>query len=72
MSEQDISMRPSCWILWGFKDYQTLGNFSGGPVVKTLYFQSRGHMYVQSRGHTGLIAGWEMKFPYAVEYLNKY
>ena len=41
-------------------------------MVKTLYFQSRGHMYIQSRGHTGLIAGWEMKFPYAVEYLNKY
>ena len=41
-------------------------------MVKTLYFQSRGHMYVQSRGHTGLIAGWEMKFPYAVGYLNKY
>ena len=33
-------------------------------MVKTLYFQNR--------GHTGLIAGWGMKFPYAVGYLNKY
>ena len=41
---------------------QVVGDFPGGPVVKTLHFQGRS---------TGLIPGWGTKIPHAVQLQKK-